>query len=103
MTEWNVFEVFVAITAAFLTIGVPIIKLVAVMTRLTIVVEDIQREFDSVTTRNSDSHRRLWAKNEQQDKVLQDHDNRLEHLEGRVSAYHEHPIHDSRSTTRTGS
>lgn len=90
MTEWGVFEVFVAIAGAFITIGVPIIKLTSVMTRLTTVVEETRKDFDALTKRNTDGHRRLWAKCEEQDKQLLDHDGRIKQLEGRVGAYHEH-------------
>lgn len=83
-------EVLSVLVGIFFTVGLPILKLISSITRLTVTVEAIQRDFDTVTNRNTDSHRRMWAKMETHDKELSDHDSRISELEGRVDAYHEH-------------
>lgn len=80
---------FSLLVGLFLTIGAPILKLIASITKLTSTVDNLQKDFDTVTSKNTDSHRRLWEKNDEQDEVLQDHEGRLIKLEARKNGYTE--------------
>lgn len=88
MTEFDVVEVVVVLAGLFVTVGLPIIKLISSITRLTDTVEFLQGSLTNVTTRNTESHRRMWVKLEAHEGKLADHDGRLRELEGRVDAYH---------------
>lgn len=88
MSEWGVIEVVVVLAGLAVTVGGPIVKLIATLVELITELREIRKDFDSVTTRNTESHRRLWRKNEEQDALLRDHDGRIERLEGKVEAYH---------------
>lgn len=88
MTEWEVVGVLVVLVGLFITVSTPVMKLISSITKLTATVETLQDNVDAVTRRNTESHRRLWEKNEQQDREIQDHGNRIERLEGRVDGYH---------------
>lgn len=88
MTEWEVVGVLVVLVGLFFTVSTPVMKLISSITKLTATVETLQDNVDAVTRRNTESHRRLWEKNEQQDREIQDHGNRIERLEGRVDGYH---------------
>ena len=93
MTEWNIVEVIAALIGLFLTVGLPIVKLISSITRLTLTVESIQHNIDSVTSRNADSHRRMWNKLDEHGKMIGDQDGRIKKLEGKVDAYHVHELH----------
>lgn len=88
MTEFGVVEVLATLVGLFITIGIPILKLIASITRLTVTVEALQKDFTSVTAKNTESHRRIWARLEGHDQELADQDGRIKKLEGRVEGYH---------------
>lgn len=88
MAEWSAVEALSVLIGLFVSVGLPIIKLISSITKLTVTVESIQRDFESVTTRNTESHRRMWVKLEEHDRDIADHDGRIRELEGRVDAYH---------------
>lgn len=88
LNEWGVFGVLAAIVGLFLSVGAPALKLNATITRLQSSLENLQKDIDDVSKKNTESHRRLWIHNEKQDAIINDHDGRIERLEGRVDAYH---------------
>lgn len=88
MDEWAVVGVLVVLVGLFATVGAPIIKLISSITKLTVTVENLRENVESVTKRNTDAHRRLWEHNEEQDREIKDHGMRLEKLEGRMDVYH---------------
>lgn len=88
MSEWEVVGVIVVLVGLFFTVSTPVMKLITSITKLTSTVEALQENVDSVTRRNTESHRRLWEHNEKQDNELRDHGARIDKLEGRVDQYH---------------
>lgn len=89
LTEWSVFEVILALFGAFLTIGTPVLKLNTTIIKLQAMLENMQKNFDSVTAKNTESHRRLWEHIDGQDRKIEEHSGRIEKLEGRMNAYHD--------------
>lgn len=83
MTEWEVVGVIVVLVGLFLTVSTPVMKLISSITKLTSTVESLQGSVDSLTKKNTASHRRLWEHNDHQDAKIQDHEHRIERLEGR--------------------
>lgn len=88
MNEWEIVGVIVVLVGLFFTVSSPVMKLISSITKLTATVENLQEDVAAVTKRNTDAHRRLWEKNDQQDREIQDHGNRIERLEGKVDSYH---------------
>lgn len=88
LSEWEVVGVIVVLVGLFFTVSSPIMKLISSITKLTATVETLQENVDSVTKRNTESHRRLWEHNKEQDAEIQEHGRRIEKLEGRVDGYH---------------
>lgn len=88
MTEWGIFGVIAAL-ASFLTVIVaPMLKLNTSITKLTITMNHMNQqladqnvEMERMRVKSSESHERLWKKNEEQDEVLSDHDKRITRLE----------------------
>ena len=60
------------------------------MTELTVTMKTLsdkmlnyEKEMDALDIKNHESHRRLWNHNEEQDKQLNEHENRIVKLEGK--------------------
>lgn len=88
--EWTVFTALAAIVGLGVTVGAPIIKLNANITRLTVVLDTIKAELEeqkkALSAQREDSkesHRRIWAHNDEQDATLADHETRLRVLESK--------------------
>ena len=86
--EWTVFEVVAAISALFISIGVPVIRLNSSITKLTIMLERVEKDVDAnrqqITAQKEAahaSHEKLWKHNDEQDDILQNHEARIKFLE----------------------
>lgn len=86
--EWTVFEVVAAIAALFLSIGVPVIRLNSSITKLTVMLERVEKDVAANRTALEQqraaakaSHEKLWRHNDEQDAQLQNHETRLRVLE----------------------
>ena len=58
------------------------------MTELTVTMRSLSEKLMNLESNNTDSHRRLWQHNDEQDKKIQEHDKtlidhelRIEHIE----------------------
>lgn len=85
MTEWGVVGVLIAVVGLFFTVGKPVINLNTSITKLTVTVDRLQKDYDDLkkqahsevndlAVKNSDSHRRIHEK-------LDDHEQRITDLE----------------------
>lgn len=88
MNEWMVVTVIIALVGLFVTVGKPIISLNKTVTTLNVNLEHYRDELaeqkaDLREQRKSasDSHQKLWGKNDAQDKIIQDHETRISVLE----------------------
>lgn len=81
--EWTVVTVLIALFGFGVAVIRPVVSLTQSITKLTVVVESLQKEMSSLDTHNSESHRRLWEKNGEQDEKLEAHDRRIGKLESR--------------------
>lgn len=81
MSEWGVFGVIVALIGFAVSIVTPIIKLNTNITKLTVTLERMVKDVDNQKNSSHEAHKRLWAKNEEQDKRINDHEKRLSLVE----------------------
>lgn len=81
MSEWGVFGVIVALIGFAVSIVTPIIKLNTNITKLTVTLERMVKDVDIQKNSSHEAHKRLWAKNEEQDKRINDHEKRLSLVE----------------------
>lgn len=88
MNEWTVVTVLIALVGLFLTVGKPIINLNKNITKLDMSVERTNARLDKHDTALKDqaahareSHEKLWAHNNEQDKQIADHETRISVLE----------------------
>ena len=81
MTEWGVVGVVIALVGFAATLQAPALKLNASITKLTVTVEQLVRDMSEQRERSREVHKRLWDKNDEQDKTLNDHETRITTLE----------------------
>ncbi len=81
MTEWGVVGVVIALVGFAATFLAPALKLNASITKLTVTVEQLVRDMSEQRERSREVHKRLWDKNDEQDKTLNDHETRITTLE----------------------
>ena len=79
--EWSVISVIVVLVGLFVSIGAPIIKLIASITKLTSSVEYLQESMQDLTKRNSDTHGRIFTQLDEHDRTIGDHETRITVLE----------------------
>lgn len=81
MTEWDIVTVLAAVVGLFAAVGAPVIRLNATMTRLSTLVEALEKKVDNQVASSKESHRRLWEHNDEQDGKIADHEKRITILE----------------------
>lgn len=88
MNEWSVVTVIIALVGLFATIGGPIIKL---NSNITLLRSDINRNTEELKEQKKElkeqkkfaheSHEKIWAKSDEQDNRINDHETRIQILE----------------------
>lgn len=81
MNEWTVVTVLIAIVGLFVTVAKPIVGLNNNITRLSENVERLEGKLAELGERNSDTHRRLWDRGDEQAQRIEDHETRISVLE----------------------
>lgn len=79
--EWTTVTVIIALVGLGAAVIKPIVSLTQSITKLTVVVERLERELDEQSEHSRESHRRLWGHNEEQDNRLDDHERRIHDME----------------------
>lgn len=81
MQEWDVVGVIAALFALFSAMVAPIVKLTRAITRLTTIMENMEKSVEILTSSNRGAHERLWQHEREQDDKLCDHETRLRVIE----------------------
>ena len=79
--EWTTITVIIALVGLGAAVIKPIVSLTQSITKLTVVVERLERELDEQSEHSRESHKRLWDHNEEQDNRLDDHERRIHDIE----------------------
>ena len=79
--EWTTVTVIIALVGLGAAVIKPIVSLTQSITKLTVVVERLERELDEQSEHSRESHKRLWDHNEEQDNRLDDHARRIHDME----------------------
>lgn len=83
MTEWGVVGVIIALVGLGAVIVKPIVSLTRAITTLTCTVDSLRADMQELTTKNTESHARLWKHNDKQDEQLKNHEGRIVRLESK--------------------
>ncbi len=83
MDEWLIFKDIVVIVGLIITVTTPLLKLNTSITQLRTLLDSVVKRIDENDRNNTESHRRLWQHNTEQDRTLQNHEQRLHDLDGK--------------------
>jgi cell division protein FtsL len=79
---WTILAVAVSVISLVAAIVVkPMLSLQQSITKLTTLLDTMAENFKDLTTDNSKSHDRIWKHNDEQDKMLNDHETRISVIE----------------------
>ena len=72
MSEWAVFGVILTIVGFLATVIAPVVSLTHAITHLSVVVDNLGKDMAEMRKANTESKRKLWEHNEEQDAKLSD-------------------------------
>lgn len=85
---WEIFLGIVAIVGFCVTIMTPLIKLSKTMTELNVNMQNLNQAMNTLTANNTESHRRIWAHNDEQDEKIENHEKRITKIETKMDIMH---------------
>lgn len=80
---WEIVLGIIALFSFGVAVVKPIVSLTNAITLLNANCEALARQFSKFDKDNHDSHEQLWSHNNKQDKLLQEHGQRLHDLDGK--------------------
>lgn len=85
---WEIFLGIVALIGFCVTIATPLMKLSKTMTELNVNMQNLNQAMNTLTANNTESHRRIWAHNDEQDERLDNHEKRITKIETKMDIIH---------------
>lgn len=86
--SWEIFLGIVALVGFCITIATPLMKLSKTMTELNVNMQNLNQAMNTLTANNTESHRRIWAHNDEQDEKLENHEKRITKIETKMDIIH---------------
>lgn len=81
MNEWGVFQTVAAVIALFVTVGAPVLKLNAAITKQSVLLSSLDEQLKRISKEKTEAHKRLWEHNTRQDQLIAGHEARIKVLE----------------------
>ena len=78
---WEIFLGIAALLSFVVAVTGPMMKLNTSITKLNDSVDVLKDAINRIETDNEESHKRIWKHNDEQDKVIADHTQRLNNIE----------------------
>ena len=85
---WEIFLGIVALVGFVITLATPLMKLSKTMTELNINMQNLNKAMNVLTANNTESHRRIWQHNEEQDEKIENHEKRITKIETKMDIMH---------------
>lgn len=85
---WEIVVGIITLFGFLVSVVTPLTKLTKIMTELTISVEGLKEAIKQMGDKNTESHRRIWEHNTEQDKLLENHEKRITKIEYDMDKYH---------------
>ena len=85
---WEIFLGIVAIIGFIVTVTTPLMKLSKTMTELNVNMQNLNQAMNTLTANNTESHRRIWIHNDEQDEKLENHEKRITKIETKMDIIH---------------
>lgn len=83
MTDWDIVKDIVVLIGLIVTVTGPLLKLNTSITQLKTLLDSVVKKVEDNDKNNTESHRRLWQHNTEQDATLSAHERRLHDLDGK--------------------
>ncbi|WP_274952472.1 hypothetical protein [Angelakisella massiliensis] len=83
MNEWGVIQTVAAVIALFVTVGAPVLKLNAAITKQSVLLSSLDEQLKQISKEKTEAHKRLWDHNTKQDEAISNHEARIKVLEER--------------------
>lgn len=81
---WEIFLGIVALVGFMITVISPLMKLSKTMTELNVNMQNLNQAMNTLTSNNTESHRRIWEHNEEQDSKIENHEKRITKIETKM-------------------
>lgn len=88
---WEIALGIITFFGFVVSVVTPITKLTKIMTELSVSVGNLKNSIDQINSKNTESHRRIWEHNEEQDEKIEDHEKRITRMEYDIDKYHHDP------------
>ena len=85
---WEIFLGIVAVVGFMITVFTPLVKLTKAITELNVNMQNLGGAMEALTNKNTESHRRIWEHNEEQDSKLENHEQRITKIETKMDIMH---------------
>ena len=85
---WEIFLGIVALVGFIISVATPLMKLSKTMTELNINMQNLNQAMNVLTANNTESHRRIWQHNEEQDEKIENHEKRITKIETKMDIMH---------------
>ncbi len=85
---WEIVAGIIALFGFLVSVITPLTKLTKIMTELTVSVEGLKEAVSQMGEKNTESHRRIWEHNTEQDETLDNHEKRITKIEYDMDKYH---------------
>lgn len=95
---WEIVIGIIALFGFIVSVVTPISKLTKIMTELNFSVLGLKEAMNHISTKNTESHRRIWEHSEEQDVKLEDHEKRITKMEYDIDKYHRDPNYHENHT-----
>ena len=85
---WEIFLGIVALVGFIISVATPLMKLSKTMTELNVNMQNLNKAMNVLTANNTESHRRIWQHNEEQDEKIENHEKRITKIETKMDIMH---------------
>lgn len=85
---WEIVAGIIALFGFLVSVVTPLTKLTKIMTELKVSVEGLKEAASQMGEKNTESHRRIWEHNTEQDETLDNHEKRITKIEYDMDKYH---------------
>ena len=85
---WEIFLGIVALVGFVISLATPLMKLSKTMTELNVNMQNLNKAMNVLTANNTESHRRIWQHNEEQDEKIENHEKRITKIETKMDIMH---------------
>lgn len=85
---WEIFLGITALVGFLISIITPFTKLTRTMAELNLNVKHLSDAMDALAVKNTESHRRIWEHNNEQDELIDSHEQRITKIETKMDIMH---------------